>query len=245
MNPAPGITVFCPVYNEEELVTVNTLKLLAFLYRNFPAGSFDVLLASNGSDDRSVPLMEKLCSEYPEISFFHLPEKGVGTAFVEGVRRARRELFMTVDMDLSHDLSFLARARDLLAGCDMVIGSKITGDQKRPFLRKAVSNLFITLARFFLGISFHDYSIAAKAYRTETARNYLDLVDSQTFYVVRIAYEAAKDGRRLTEIPVNCHDMRGSRFNLMHEGIYKFGNLFLLFFRELVSGRLRRKKAKT
>ncbi|MEW5733717.1 MAG: glycosyltransferase family 2 protein [Thermodesulfobacteriota bacterium] len=237
----PGITIFCPVYNEEALVVRNTLRLLSFLHRTFPAGSFDVILASNGSDDRTVPLIEGLCRDYPELSFFHLPEKGVGTAFAEGVRRSSRQLFMTVDMDLSHDLSFLPRAAELLARCDMVIGSKITGDQKRPFLRKAVSNLFIILARLLLGIGFHDYSIAAKAYRTDMARKYLAYTDRQTFYVIRIAYEAVREGRRLSEIPVDCHDMRGSRFNLMHEGVYKFGNLFLLWFRELVSGRLFRK----
>ncbi|MBI9075610.1 MAG: glycosyltransferase family 2 protein [Desulfatibacillum sp.] len=229
----PGLTVFCPVYNEEEIIVANIQRLLAFLDSLNLGLPFEIIIGSNGSDDRTVELAQSLAREHaPLLKVFHLPEKGVGKAFVKGVEEARFDRIVTVDMDLSIDMEFIPRAFKLLDDFQIVIGSKVTGDQKRPWIRKSVSNLFIQLARVLLNIGFHDYSIAAKAYRTDMVKKYLPYADDLTFYVVKIVYFAARDGHRITEVPVSCHDMRESRFNLVHEGFYKFGNLFLLWARK-------------
>lgn len=228
-----GLTVFCPVFNEEELIVENTERLLSHLESMDYEGPYEILLGSNGSYDNTVHLARELSEKHaPIVRYFHLEEKGVGAAFVKGIEKARHSNFVTVDMDLSIDMGFIPQALNLLKNFDIVIGSKITGDQKRPWIRKSVSNLFIQLARLLLNIEFHDYSIAAKAYRTETAAKYLSCVDDLTFYVVKIVYHASRDGRKITEVPVSCHDMRDSRFNLIHEGFYKFGNLFLLWLKK-------------
>jgi hypothetical protein len=78
-------------------------------------------------------------------------------------------------------------------------------------------------------MDYHDYSIAAKGYRKDLLERYLPFMDDKTFYVVEVAYRATLGGKRLIEVPVACEDLRGSRFNLMHEGVYKFGNLFRLW----------------
>lgn len=228
-----GLTVFCPVYNEEAIIGENLSRLADFLEKN-GVGPFEVIIGENGSTDQSPVILENFCKKDSRFSWFHLDERQVGTAFAEGARRTRYDKIVTVDMDLSIDLDFINRAVSLLETNDIVIGSKIMGDQKRPWLRKSVSNLFIVLARFLLGIGFHDYSIAAKAYKTDIARRYLNFLDDKTFYVVIMVHLAKADGLSITEIPVSCHDMRGSRFNLLHEGVYKFGNLFLLFLRSVV-----------
>ena len=106
---------------------------------------------------------------------------------------------------------------------------------KLGYVRKAASNLFIRLAGFLLKMEFRDYSIGAKGYRTEVIKRYLDRIDQKTFYVVEIIYRACRDGYRIAEMPVACHDMRGSRFNLIHEGVYKFGHLFRLWLLETIA----------
>ena len=231
MTLEPGLTVFIPVYNEEELLVANIRRLLEFLEAlEVP---YEVLVGSNGSTDRTVSLLGRLCDAEQAVRYFHLPSRGVGTAFREAVAKASYERIVTVDMDLSISLEFIPEAYELLEHHDMVIGSKITGTQKRSWLRMAASTAFISLAKYLLRINFHDYSIAAKGYRRDMAQRYLPHTDDLTFYVVEIVYRAHRDGRRLTEVPVQCHDMRGSRFNLIHEGVYKFGNLFLLWLRSL------------
>lgn len=225
-----GLTIFCPVFNEQDIIVENTERLLTYL--KALDLSFEIIIGSNGSTDKTQELAKNLCRKHDQIKFFHLPEKGVGAAFVKGATMAKYSNLITVDMDLSIDLEFIPKANALLDTHDIVIGSKITGDQKRPWIRKSVSNLFIQLARVLLGIGFHDYSIAAKAYHIQAIKKYLAYADNLTFYVVKIVYHASIDGLAITEVPVSCHDMRESRFNLIHEGFYKFGNLFLLWARK-------------
>jgi glycosyltransferase involved in cell wall biosynthesis len=234
MTSRPGFTVFIPVYNEESILTKNVEHLVRFLDSiNTP---YEIIMGSNGSTDRTVELSGQLRDKYQNIGFFHLPQRGVGAAFREGVRIAKYGRIITVDMDLSVNLEFVGTAYKLLDQYDIVIGSKITGRQERAWMRKMASNAFIHLAKALLQIKFHDYSIGAKGYRRDLVRRYLPYIDDKTFYVVKIVYHAYHDGKSIKEIPVECHDTRGSRFNLIYEGIYKFSNLFRLWARSL-SGR--------
>lgn len=228
-----GLTVFVPVFNEEALLASHTTRLHGYLESlKIP---FEIVIGSNGSTDRTVSIAGELCRVYPRLRLFHLPEKGVGMAFKQGVRMSRYDRIVTVDMDLSINLGFIEEAYLLLETYDMVIGSKITGSQKRAWIRRLASLSFIRLAKILLRIHFHDYSIAAKGYRKALVERYLPFMDDQTFYVVEIVCWASRDGKRLREIPVACTDLRESRFNLIHEGIHKFGNLFLLWL--LTAGR--------
>jgi len=226
-----GLTVFVPVYNEEALMASHTRRLLAYL--DTLGRPYEILIGSNGSTDGTVRIAGELCHAYPRVRLFHLPEKGVGRAFKEGVRISRYDRIVTVDMDLSIHLGFIKEASRLLDQYDMVIGSKITGSQERAWIRRLASISFIRLAGSLLRIHFNDYSIAAKGYRKSLVERYLPHLDDQTFYVVQLVYWASREGKGLTEIPVACKDLRGSRFNLIHEGLYKFGNLFWLWLRGL------------
>jgi len=230
MKKTDGLTVFIPVYNEESLIEPNIERLVRFLSDlDIP---YEILVGSNGSDDGTVTILAELAACLPELRWFHLPDKGVGAAFREAVSRAVFDRIVTVDMDLSIDLNFIKKGYALLEDHDMVVGSKLTGKQHRSWMRCTASNLFIQIAKWLLNMDFHDYSIAAKAYRKEMVSNYLNRIDKHTFYVVSIVCHAVRDGYRLKEIPVTCIDLRESRFNLIHEGFYKFGNLFRLCLTE-------------
>ena len=227
MTISPGLSVFVPVYNEASIVVANTRRLATFL--DGLGIPWEIILGSNGSTDGTADLAAALSREIAPLRWFHLPDKGVGAAFREGVRRARYERIVTVDMDLSIELTFITRAHRLLERYDLVIGSKTTGRQRRAWHRTLASNLFIRLARHLLKIDFHDYSIAAKGYRKSLVQRYSRHLDNHTFYVVSMVYHTSRDGKRLVEIPVQCHDLRDSRFNLAHEGVYKFSRLFGLW----------------
>jgi len=227
MMCSQGVTVFVPVFNEEALLASHIKRLNAYLEGlGFP---YEIIIGSNGSTDGTIQIARGLCRRTPRLRLFHLPRKGVGRAFKEGVRISRYDRIVTVDMDLSINLGFVSEACGLLDHYDMVIGSKIAGSQKRAWIRRLASISFIRLAKILLRIHYHDYSIAAKGYRKDMLQRYLLDMDDLTFYVVQIVCWASRDGRRLTEIPVQCTDLRESRFNLIHEGIYKFGNLFRLW----------------
>ena len=114
MKTMAGMTVFIPVFNEESLLLSNTMQVDRFLSSlDIP---YEILIGSNGSFDRTVAIVSGLSREHPELRWFHLPEKGVGAAFAEAVKRARYDRIVTVDMDLSIDLDFIEKSYHLLDG---------------------------------------------------------------------------------------------------------------------------------
>ena len=230
-------TVGIPVLNEEAILVPNTERLLAFL--DGIGREYEVIIGSNGSTDSTTALGVDLSRRFANVTFFHLPEKGVGLAFKEFVRRARHPYLVSVDMDLSVDLSFVKTAVDLLDTHDIVVGSKKMGNQERTLFRRLGSDSFLQATRLLLGLTYDDYSIAAKAFRVEVLRRFIDRINEGSSYVLEICYMTKNLGGRITQVPVTCEDWRQSKFNLWHEAFYKYSHLIRLWVRER-GGRRRR-----
>ena len=175
-------TIGVPVYNEEAILVPNTERLIAFLDGLGP--EYEVFIGSNGSTDSTTALGGELSRRFKQVTFFHTPERGVGLAFREVVRRARHPFLVSVDMDLSIDLDFISTALRLLETNDVVVGSKKMGNQQRSFFRKLGSDSFLRATRLLLGLDYDDYSIAAKAFRVETVRRFADRIDHGSSYVL-------------------------------------------------------------
>jgi glycosyltransferase involved in cell wall biosynthesis len=232
MSPArTPFTVGIPALNEEAILVPNTERLLAYL--DTLGREYEVIIGSNGSTDSTTTLGADLSRRFPKVSFFHLPERGVGLAFREFVRRARHPFLISVDMDLSVDLSFVATAVELLETHDIVVGSKKMGNQKRSLFRRLGSDSFLQATRLLLGLTYDDYSIAAKAFRVEAVRRFADRINEGSSYVLEICYLTKRAGGRITQVPVSCEDWRQSKFNLWHEAIYKYSHLLRVWARGL------------
>ena len=217
-------TVFFPLFNEEDIVRENTQRLLAFLdEQNIHC---EVILGSNGSTDSTSAIIHKMASESANIKAFHLPQKGPGRAFVQGIRMASNEFIISQDIDLAVELEFIPLALKLLDFSDMVIGCKRMRFQRRSLLRKLGSDFFIFMASAVLGTGVADFSIGAKAYRRSFVLKHATDLEPGTAYVLELVYYAALNGQRVIELPVECNDGRPSHFNLLEETAYKFGHLF-------------------
>ena len=223
-----GFSIIIPVYNEEDLLIKNTQLLISYLNRYYT--NFEIIIGSNGSTDSTYRLGMQLKERYPFLHFFHLHQKGVGRVFREAVKRCRYDYIISLDMDLSVELSFINEAlHHLKNGYAIVVGSKRLGNQKRSVFRLMGSGLFILCARALLDLPFKDYSIGAKGYKKDIIIENMNLVDNGTSYVINIISMAYRRGYDIIEIPIICEDRRESRFNIIEEGIYRFWKLFGLW----------------
>lgn len=227
-NLSPQITIAIPVYNEEEILSQNVLKLCEYLES---LGPYEILIGSNGSTDSTVEICRQLASENPCIRYFAIEQRSVGTVFQRFLREARSENLISVDMDLSIDLGFISRSLLLLKNYDLVIGSKKLGVENRSWLRRFGSDLYIQTVRALYRMNSHDYSLAAKAYRVSFFRRFAGQLAVDTNYVVDCVYLCQLHGGRSTEIPVECDDHRPSRFNLIREARDKYSYLLKLWYR--------------
>lgn len=230
------LTILIPAYNEEAILAANIDRLRTFL-KELEIEKYEIILASNGSTDRTVEIADACAAGRNDLHVVALDRRGVGRAFKEGIRRAQYDRLVCLDLDLTIDLAFIGSAATLLTEADIVIGSKQTGAQQRSWLRRLASAAFIACTRTLLGLEFTDYSIGAKAYRRSAVMPYLPLLADGSAYVVQLIAWGHRDGVAVAEIPIWCDDRRRSKFNLLHEGLYRFGSLFLLWLQVCLRGR--------
>lgn len=131
-----------------------------------------------------------------------------------------------MDADLSVDLVFIEQAEKLLEEAAMVVGSKTLGRQKRSWIRVLGSQSYLFVTQILFHMTITDFSMGAKAYRRELILPILDEIDSWTAYVFEICVWLTRNRKTIVQIGVNCVDLRKSRFNIWHEGFYRYWNLF-------------------
>jgi glycosyltransferase involved in cell wall biosynthesis len=218
-----SFSILIPVYNEEAILEASFKKLSSFLSEK--RYDYEIIFGSNGSDDSTLKILEELSKANHKLKFIDIPEKAPGKAFIEMVKISSYEKLITLDADLSSDLSFIDHAALLLDYCEMVVGSKTLGAQRRTLTRVLGSQLYITLAQLIFKLTISDYSIGCKAFKKSAILPYLNNLDSWTGYIFELSYLLTKNGNKIIQVGVDCDDQRKSRFNLLYEGYYRFKHL--------------------
>jgi len=238
-----SVSLFVPAYDEADTLGATMPRLLQAAEE--VAANVQLVIVDNGSTDTTIAVARDLAATDPRIVPLRIPERGVGAALRAALPHLRHDAVVAVDADLAMDLSFVGDALGRLSGgADIVVGAKRTDAQDRPWLRVLVSDLFVFVMRRGLGVPFHDVSIGAKAYRKELLDRYERLIGRGSNYVIDVLVQAWRDGLRIEELSVACEDNRKSHFNLLHEGVYRFGHLFALVLRRRL-GLLRRSPSPT
>jgi glycosyltransferase involved in cell wall biosynthesis len=114
-----------PCLNEEETLQICIQKAKSFLNLNHIDG--EVLVADNGSTDRSVEIAQKNGAR-----IIHVEEKGYGSALIAGCEAAYGEYVIMGDADDSYDFTNLMPfVEKLREGYDLVMGNRFRGGWKK------------------------------------------------------------------------------------------------------------------
>jgi glycosyltransferase involved in cell wall biosynthesis len=214
-EPAPRLSIVIPVYNEEGILHAAVVDLVSRLSELH--WSYEILLAENGSRDRTVAIAEELARKFPEVKVHSLGTPNYGKALRQGILRARGEFIMCDEIDLC-DTDFYQRALDLLEAdqADLVVGSKVMSgaEDRRPWVRHAATLVINGMLRVlvdFRGTDTH----GLKAFRRDRLLPVAEacVVDRDLFaseFVIR----AQRMGRRVVEIPVHIVEKRPPTINL-------------------------------
>jgi glycosyltransferase involved in cell wall biosynthesis len=216
----PHISIVIPIYNEQAILHAAVVDLRERLK---PLGwSYEVILAENGSKDRTVELGHELAAKYadPEdgqVKIISLGEPNYGKALKQGILLARGDIVLCDEIDLC-DTNFHKNAVDILetGEADLVIGSKLAvgAEDDRPLIRHAASIAYSTLLKVMLGFrgtDTHGLKAFRRAALLDTVR--ACLVDKDVFaseFVIR----ADRGGIPIKEIPVHIIEKRPPSINL-------------------------------
>lgn len=212
----PRVSIVIPVYNEEKILHAAVVDLRERL-KDFDF-SYELILAENGSRDRTRELGAELAAKYPEVSMFSYPEPNYGGALKAGIMRARGEFVVCDEIDLCLT-DFYRAALPLLERneCEMVVGSKLLSgaDDDRPWSRHAASMIYNGLLRVTLGFRGTD-THGIKAFRRnallDTVRSCL--VDRDVF-ASELVLRAERGGVRIREVPIKLAEIRPPSVNLL------------------------------
>jgi glycosyltransferase involved in cell wall biosynthesis len=154
--------VTIPVLNEEETLAQNVLILHEFLWKHYPnKNQWKIVIADNGSTDRTLEIALELSQEKPEVMVVDVPRRGVGLALKTSWGQSKADIVGYMDLDLATDLSHFLEAYEKIAAedYDLVYASRLHAQSKvinRPFKREVSSRVFNFMLKKYLNVSFSD-----------------------------------------------------------------------------------------
>jgi glycosyltransferase involved in cell wall biosynthesis len=228
---SPELTIVIPVYNEESILRASILELHGL---HMAKGlSFEIILAENGSSDRTVALAEELCAELPQLQVFSYPEPNYGGALREGIFRARGKFVICEEIDLC-DVDFHVRALSLLRRdeAELIIGSKAMrgAHDQRPLGRRLATRVYNRMLKATMGFTGTD-THGLKAFRREKiAPVAARCIVEHDVFASELVIRAEREGIRVMEIPVEIEEKRAPSIHLVRRVPRVVGNIGRLMF---------------
>jgi glycosyltransferase involved in cell wall biosynthesis len=214
-----SVSIVIPVYNEERRLPGCIPKLVDFLERRCE-WAWEVVIADNGSTDRTSSIAESMVREHRRIRVTRIPEKGRGRAVKTAWLASASDILSYMDVDLSTDLeAFPALVEAIACGAyDLAIGSRLLKDSRteRSWRREVISRAYVGLLRRLCRVEISDAQCGFKAISRRAAHTLLPLVqDTGWFFDTELLVLAMRRGYRVRELPVHWIENRDSRVKLL------------------------------
>jgi len=194
------VSVFLPVYNEQDNVEQLNLKLTDALERL--GRSYEVIYVDDGSTDHSLAKLREIAARDARVRVISLRRNyGQTAAMSAGIDHARGQILIPMDADLQNDPADIPRLLAKLdEGYDVVSGWR--KDRKDRWLTRQIpSRLANRLVAKLSGVELHDFGCSLKAYRRDALTGVKLYGEMHRF----IPIYAGWAGARVAEIPVTHH----------------------------------------
>ena len=193
------VSVVMPCLNEERTVGVCIEKALSSIREMGLQG--EVVVADNGSTDRSVAIAEAAGARV-----VHQPIKGYGAALMAGIRAARGRVVVMGDADDSYDWTAIAPIVTAVRnGNDLVMGNRFTGTIRpgaMPFLHRYLGNPVLSfLGRLFFRVPIGDFHCGLRGF-SRPAMLGIGLQATGMEFASEMVVKASLRGLKIAEVPV-------------------------------------------
>lgn len=209
------VSVVMPCLNEQETVGIcikkaqRTLEVLGI--------SGEVIVADNGSTDRSVAIAERLGAR-----IVHQPIRGYGAAYLAGFATARGQYIIMGDADNTYDFTDLERfITPLHEGYDLVIGNRFTGKmhpEAMSWARRYIGNPFLSGGlRWLFHTDIGDSHCGMRAF-TVDAYTRMTLQTIGMEFASEMVVRAVEKKMKILEIPIDYAQRAGeSKLNPLRD----------------------------
>ncbi len=197
------VTVLMPCLNEEITLPVCIKKAKDALAQ---MGEVDgeVLIADNGSTDKSVEIAESMGARV-----IHVDQKGYGAALRAGIDEAHGEYIIMGDADDSYDFSSIQVFIDKLnEGFDLVMGDRFAGGIESgamSFSHKYIGNPILSgIGRLFFRTKIRDFHCGMRGFRKKSIQE-LGLCTTGMEFASEMVVKSVLFGLEISEVPIKLY----------------------------------------
>jgi dolichol-phosphate mannosyltransferase len=231
-------SIILPTYNERENLPI----IFYLLDKTLTAAKLDyeVVVVEDSSPDGTLEVAESLQKSYGEKRLQILSRKGklgLGSAYKDGLKKARGDRIILMDADLSHHPKFIPQMvalmdkdkTEIVTGTRYKAGGGVYGwDVKRKLTSKGAN----FLADFLLNPGVSDLTGSFRLYERSAIDRILPLVRSTGYaFQMEIVVLAKKEGFTVSEVPITFVDRLYGESKLgTKEIVLYLKGLLMLFF---------------
>lgn len=199
------LSVVLPCLNEADTVGVCIEKAKRSLSAAGING--EIILADNGSKDRSIEIAEGLGARVVPVA-----ARGYGNALKGGIEAARGRYVLMADADDSYDLLEVAKfveplrkGAELVQGCRLPAGGGRVLPGAMPITHRWIGNpMFSQMARMMFRAPINDIYCGMRAFSKDLFRR-LDLRCEGMEFATEMIIKASLRGARISEVPITLH----------------------------------------
>ncbi|NMC78481.1 MAG: glycosyltransferase family 2 protein [Chloroflexi bacterium] len=213
------LSIVIPAYNEEDGIAEIVTRVLNVKGELKKVGidDLELIVVDDGSRDRTVAIVESI-SDVRLIR--HLKNKGYGAALKTGFAYARGELIGFLDADGTYPPEYFPKlCEQVLAGSDLVIGSRMAGAKSEMPLTRRIGNVFFAGFITLLGRQrITDSASGMRVFRKEVLEKVYPLPDGLNLTPI-MSTRALHEQVKMTEIPIPYSERVGrSKLSVIRDG---------------------------
>ncbi len=241
------VSVVLPAYNEEETIEGTVSVTLETLGSFLPAGSYEVIVAEDGCEDRTPEIADRLAREHDTVRHVHSDERlGRGGALEHAFRESHGATLVYFDTDLATDMDHLEElVESVRSGAyDLATGSRWLPDSEadRPAKRGVPSLGYNRLVRLVLRSDLQDHQCGFKAFDREVLFSLLeDVEDDHWFWDTEVLVRAQRAGYEVREFPVDWETKTDSKVNIVRDVLGMGSQILRTWWQLSISPRVTRR----
>lgn len=218
------LSVVIPAYNEENGIAEIMERVLSIrpALQKVGVDNLELLVVDDGSKDQTALIAQKIADEDDNVVIItHEVNKGYGGALKTGFSRARGELIGFLDADGTYPPEYFPLlCEQALNGADLVIGSRMAGEQSQMPATRRVGNLFFAGLLTMLGWQkITDSASGMRVVKREILSQIYPLPNGLNLTPV-MSTRAVHEGIRMCEVPIPYSERIGrSKLSVIRDGL--------------------------
>ena len=230
------LSIVIPAHNEELRLPRALRQVFSFLEKQ--TYSAEVIVAENGSSDRTLELAQKFASRHSNLVVIHEEHAGKGNAVRRGVLEARGQYRFICDADLSMPITELVKfLPPALNDFDIAIASREALGAVRynePPYRHWGGRAINLVIRSLILPGLNDTQCGFKCFRADVAEK---IFSQQTLggwsFDIEVLYLARKKRMVIKEVPVHWYFDADSKVNAVRDALRMIGDIFRIHINAL------------